>query len=342
MELIDRYLQAVGFWLPRKQRQDILAELAEDLRSQIEETEAGLNRTLTESELEGLLKERGRPVLVANRYLPQQYLIGPLLFPIYRFVLIVVGLCYLIPWILVAIGLMSLSPTYRAEHIRAGWLNGLLAIWSSWWSTAFFCVGAVTIVLAVLERANAKSRFLEAWEPRKLPAVRNRKQIPRLSSMVELTVLVAFCIWWVTYMWSPIVMNGPDVRIVMADVWPYFFWGFGLVSLANIPISAVNLMRPYWTPLRAALRLATDLAGSALFCWMMKAHIFAEIRVVKVPPERTLAITNAINLWAERSLPVAVIIGVILLCANVYRIVRARQSDHPVIASPSRRNLATE
>lgn len=59
MELIDRYLQAVGFWLPRKQRQDILAELAEDLQSQIEEKEAGLNRKLSEAELESLLKEPG-------------------------------------------------------------------------------------------------------------------------------------------------------------------------------------------------------------------------------------------------------------------------------------------
>ena len=33
-DMIDRYLQAVGVYLPRSQREDILAELAEDLRSQ--------------------------------------------------------------------------------------------------------------------------------------------------------------------------------------------------------------------------------------------------------------------------------------------------------------------
>ena len=81
MELLDRYLHAVGFWLPRKQKEDILAELSEDLRSQIEEKEAELGRKLTEGDLEALLKQRGRPVLVANHYLPQQYLIGPVLFP---------------------------------------------------------------------------------------------------------------------------------------------------------------------------------------------------------------------------------------------------------------------
>jgi len=36
MELIDRYLQAVKFWLPKAQKQDIIAELSEDIRSQVE------------------------------------------------------------------------------------------------------------------------------------------------------------------------------------------------------------------------------------------------------------------------------------------------------------------
>ena len=31
MELLDRYLQAVRFWLPKAQQQDIIAELSSDL-----------------------------------------------------------------------------------------------------------------------------------------------------------------------------------------------------------------------------------------------------------------------------------------------------------------------
>jgi hypothetical protein len=37
MELLDRYLQAVKFWLPAEQQDDIAAELGEDIRSQIED-----------------------------------------------------------------------------------------------------------------------------------------------------------------------------------------------------------------------------------------------------------------------------------------------------------------
>ena len=78
MELLDRYLQAVRFWLPRKRQEDITRELAEDLRSEIEEKEASLGRRLTDAELELILRRWGAPMTVAVRYLPGQYLVGPL------------------------------------------------------------------------------------------------------------------------------------------------------------------------------------------------------------------------------------------------------------------------
>ena len=46
MELLDRYIQAVRFWLPKAQRDDIAAELSEDIRSQIEERESELQTIL--------------------------------------------------------------------------------------------------------------------------------------------------------------------------------------------------------------------------------------------------------------------------------------------------------
>jgi hypothetical protein len=115
MELLDRYLQAVKFWLPKAQKQDIIAELSEDIRSQIEEKETELGRKLNEAEVEAILKQLGRPILVANRYSPQQYLIGPVLFPIYRFVLKIVGSCYLVSWVLAWIGFMSFALSGHAQ-----------------------------------------------------------------------------------------------------------------------------------------------------------------------------------------------------------------------------------
>jgi len=55
MELLDRYLQAVRFWLPPAQQNDIIAELGDDLRSQVEDRESSLGRPLNEDELVALL-----------------------------------------------------------------------------------------------------------------------------------------------------------------------------------------------------------------------------------------------------------------------------------------------
>jgi len=66
MELIDRYLQAVKFWLPKAQKQDIIAELSEDIRSQVEEKEAELGRKLNDAEVEAILIQRGSPIVVAK------------------------------------------------------------------------------------------------------------------------------------------------------------------------------------------------------------------------------------------------------------------------------------
>ena len=46
LTLVERYLKEAKFWLPQAQRADILAELSEGIRSQIEERETELGRTL--------------------------------------------------------------------------------------------------------------------------------------------------------------------------------------------------------------------------------------------------------------------------------------------------------
>jgi hypothetical protein len=138
MELIDRYLQAVKFWLPAKQKQDIIAELSEDLRSQIEDQETELGRKLNEAEIADILKGRGRPILVANRFRPQQSLIGPVLFPIYVFVLKIVGAFYMVPWILVWIGIA----VSRAAHSGENPIQAAGSFWTAFWPTAFSMLAA--------------------------------------------------------------------------------------------------------------------------------------------------------------------------------------------------------
>lgn len=183
MELIDRYLQAVKFWLPKNQKQDIIAELSEDLRSQIEDREAELGRKPNESEVAEMLKQRGRPVLVANQFRPQQNLIGPILFPIYVFVLKIVAAFYLAPWALLWITVAIVRPAHPGLSL----ISTVGSFWTSFWPTTLSMIGSVTIIFAILERAQQKSKFMEKWDPRKLPPVRDPNRIPLSNSIGELT-----------------------------------------------------------------------------------------------------------------------------------------------------------
>jgi hypothetical protein len=327
-ELIERYLQAVAFWLPKGQRQDIVAELSEDLHSQIEEKETELGRSLNETEIEATLKQRGRPLLVANRYLPQESLIGPVLFPIYRFVMKVVALCYLVPWILVWIGMMSLSSSYRADHASAGWLHAMVTAANSLWSVAFFALATVTLVFAALERLQAQSRFLDQWNPRKLPPARNPSHISRAGSLIEVVVNLVFAAWWIDLMSSPVILDRPEIRIVLSPVWRYFFWGFLLLAFVNAALAVGNFARPYWTVPRASVRLMTDGTAAGLFCWMslLKVTALAEITIPHLLAARRLQVTNAINLAMARAFPFLLVAAVVILMVDAYRLFRVKNT----------------
>jgi len=323
MELIDRYLQAVKFWLPKNQKQDILAELSEDLRSQVEDKEAELGRKLNESEVAELLKQRGRPVLVANRYQPQQHLIGPVLFPIYLFVLEIVGGFYLLPWVLAWIAIAIFRP-----HPGQSLITTIGSFWTSFWPTAFFMIGSVTTVFAILERVQNKSKFMEDWDPRKLPPVKDPNRIPLSTSVSELIASLVFCTWWIFWvggLWYPTLIHFAGVTVTLAPTWRYFFWGYLLVGVLNTAGSTVNIFRPYWTWQRALFRLLTDGIGSAL-CWVMKLNIIAGINVVNVAPEKTAVVAHAINWWAARLFPWALAFCGLIILSDVRRIIRVRSN----------------
>jgi hypothetical protein len=320
MEILDRYLQAVKFWLPKDQKQDIIAELSEDLRSQIEDRENELGRKLSQSEVAAILNQSGRPVLVANRFLPQQSLIGPVLFPIYLFVLKIVALFYLVPWILVWITLAIFHPTHASPSV----IEAVGSFWSSFWAMAFFAVGTVTMVFAVIERVQARSGFLEQWDPLKLPPVRDRNKIPRSGSMIEVTANLVWCIWLIAGIGHGTSLHFSELTITLSPAWRYFFYGFLLVALINTISSATNLFRPHWTVGRASVRLITDGLGSALFCWFLKSGILVAISVPGIDPVKAAHIAAAINWWTVKMFPFAVVACVIIALTDVYRIIRVR------------------
>ncbi len=94
MTILDNYLKAVRSYLPQAQKDDIIQELSENIRSQVEDKESELGRPLNDVEMQAILKGHGHPLVVAGRYRQDEgsftfgkQLIGPALFPFYTQVL---------------------------------------------------------------------------------------------------------------------------------------------------------------------------------------------------------------------------------------------------------------
>jgi hypothetical protein len=216
-DLVNRYLQAVGFWLPRAEKQDILAEISEDLHSQIEDHEAELGRALNESEVAEILKQRGRPLLVAAQFLPQRSLIGPALYPIYVFVLKIVALCYIIPWLLVWIGILLYHRAIASFHLGAE-LQSLGTLWT----VIFTQFSIITLIFAAIDRASVKAGCISNWDPHKLPKIRIETPSKRRTGAVAGLIFSIFGLLWVLAVPEhPFLVIGPlALYIKAAPVWP--------------------------------------------------------------------------------------------------------------------------
>src|SRR5690606_13642367 len=142
MDLIERYVAAVRRHLPTSANADIVSELSDNLRSQAEEREHELGRPLNEGEQAALLKPHGHPWLMASRYMPQQHLVGPALYPYYRQALQIVVFWVVLPMTLVGGALAAIN----SDHPSL-WISRVLG---AAWNGAIYSVGIVTIVFAIL------------------------------------------------------------------------------------------------------------------------------------------------------------------------------------------------
>ncbi len=243
IDLIDRYLQAVRFWLPKTSRQeDLLAELGEDLRSQVDEKEQELGQPLDKPEMAAILKRCGSPMMVAGRLGPQRHLIGPALFPIYEFVLKMVLL-----WILVPVFIFIVGPVNVANS--GSWTSGALNTFGDLWSGLFIAAGIITLVFAIVERTNSHLGAETKWDPLKLPPVRAQERKPSL-----LKAVCEFGFGWFGLVWLllvphyPFLILGPAAAFLKAGpILHQFYFAFVLVSVVSLVRSGITLARPQWS-----------------------------------------------------------------------------------------------
>ncbi len=259
MDLVERYLQAVRFWLPRAQQDDIINELSEELHAQIAEQQEELGHELSGAELEALLKRSGHPIRVAGRYLPQQQLIGQPWFSLYYFALkaLLLVLLPLLAVVSVPVALTSIDPWTRL-------VESLLDVVS----TGIYLVGVATVAVVVMEKLQFRIQFLDDWQPAKLPKlvkVQDTVSIPRSASFGAFVGIMAFALWWMGLLRLPAV---PNLHLIKA-LPQAFYWPVLALLAGEMLLHLVNLFLPFWTRRRAGARLLIDLFALALLALLL-------------------------------------------------------------------------
>ena len=322
MDLIPRYLYAVKLWLPMEQQDDILAELTEDLRSQIDEREAELGRKLDGNEIAAILKKRGQPMLVASGYLPRRQLIGACWFPIYSFVLKLVLL-----WIMPPIFALIVTPVIYFTAPNPG--SALLDMVGRLPVVALITFAIITLVFACLERyqVQAQAKTLDNWDPRKLPPVpvaTATQEVPRATCVAGLVGGILWTSGWVYLTWFHPSFDFGAITLTLAPVWRNAFWPILIFLLSGFVASLIGFLRPSWTRFHSSLRLLIDGYCLILLGLVFKAGTWIEITSSKLPAARVLEAVRGTEIGLRIAFAIIAIVCVIGLLQEAHRIFRVK------------------
>ncbi len=160
MDMLEDYLRAVSRLLPRAKREDIIAELRDEILTRIEAREGELGRTLSPDETENLLREFGHPIVIAARYRDEpQYSVGPALYPYWMFAVRFAIILEIALSTLVFIGRVAggadVSQAF-SQAIGSG-IGGVMTL-----------IGFATVAAWIIERKGITIGYFKTWRVRDL------------------------------------------------------------------------------------------------------------------------------------------------------------------------------
>ncbi|MGN6818513.1 MAG: hypothetical protein ACTHJR_07565 [Sphingomonas sp.] len=256
MDLIDRYLAAIARRLPADKAEDIIAEIRDDLLTRQEAREEALDRPLDKSEVAALVKDMGHPLIIASRYRPRQYLIGPDAFPFFVMALRIVAMFLVVVF---AIDAASGVVFGHVDPIRA-----IARACTDILSSAMLGFGTVVAIFYALERGGFPADYLAKWRPQELPEVKD-KQPSTWGSAFEVAIGGYFILWWCGLVPFPTYYGNVKGLVLTPDpVWASVWWPVCALMVARLIYTIVQWLRPRWKAVRAVLSVGTAAGGLAL------------------------------------------------------------------------------
>jgi len=330
MNLLDRYLQAIKKHLPWQRQDDILAELRANLESQLEDREYELGRALTTEEVQAWLKSMGSPMQVAARYQPQQYLIGPTLFPIYGFVMRmalawIASLYTVINALQIALG----TPTTHAI-VEAVLRAPVVLVSAAAWITLIFAAVEFAMAHYPAQVQSIIAPYLD-WNPAALPPIEpdtapGKKRRSLAHALAEVVFGFIGLIWLLLIPHNPWVVLGPGALYLeslpyeLTPVWFLFYWSIVALNLIQLIWRSIDLARGSWQrphPLQGIVWKTMGIVPPILLL-TAAGHTFVVLKQGVLPPSaQTLATLDTINLSIYRGMMVVCAITVLQLLWDI-------------------------
>jgi hypothetical protein len=266
MDLLERYLQAIGQYLPSTTREDVLAELRANLQAQMDDRAEELGRPLGDADVSAILLEHGKPEVVASRYLPQRSLIGPAIFPFYEMTLRRALPIFLLVYAVAQGANLTFSPGGLTVHRAVGAVLQIIP-------NLFIFLAVVTLVFAVIEFVHGRyNSEWAAWVPSKLPQLKHEAQEKKPRSLAGRVVdLVLHCLWMLYVLAIPafpFLIIGPGawyldtLYVRFAPVWHTFYLLLMILLWVQLAIKILAL-REGTQSWRTPLEFVTKLLGIA-------------------------------------------------------------------------------
>jgi hypothetical protein len=187
-ELVERYVNHVGRYLPEKDRTEIETELRSLIQDKLDDR---YGRSPSQADVAKVLTELGDPRLMATSYGSQQYLVGPALYP-HLMTTLRIG-WMIIPSLAVVLNLIDIAAS-SAERTLIELAIELVA-GAAEASLMFSAI--VVLVFAILQHSGVKLDLQgSAFDPLKLPAVDDPRRVNRIETAFGITtgVLVSLAL----------------------------------------------------------------------------------------------------------------------------------------------------
>jgi hypothetical protein len=331
MDLLERYLQAVGKYLPAKGKEDTLAELRANLLAQMEDKAEALGRPLTEQEEAEILRGHGHPSAVAERYRPKRQLIGPEIFPYYWLTMI-----RALPFV-VAITVVSRAVELvygpPQTHVIATSIMRLFSV-------LFVFFGWMTLAFAAIEffhlRCPQKVTLHADWDPRKLAKIETKEKsdLPK-HPVADLIFSAVFTAWLLAFPRYPYLLFGPgawylsSISLDLAPVWHRFYWAVVVLNCVQLIFKSIALFRQV-QPWRKPMKIVEQIFGLSILFLLLRVRDYVVYMSPISDPSR-LHFAETLNMVIHQGFEVVAVIASVKLAWDIGQMImglRANRAGH--------------